>query len=123
MTLFIIYLLVTLPVIGEVMTAIGTIGGLVVFGVYLISFLPPTFKDDVEVRKNVSPYRWIFLAIFIVGILIPSERQLGYILAGHIITNAENVDKLPDNISKTLNSLLENLNATVKANQPHYVEE
>lgn len=87
----------------------------IAFGILLLSaivcFVRGAALDDEEKGKNLFIYaRKILLWAGItaaVSIPLPGETQLYALAGGYVVTNAKDVQKLPDNVVKAANAWLE----------------
>jgi hypothetical protein len=103
MELSTLYWLLILPSVGGAMLLMGafsTVG----FGVICVLSL----FDDCPWHKKVK-FNYIIIPIFmwLAGILIPSEKQMMYLIGGYAATNVENIEKLPKNVVDAANKFLE----------------
>lgn len=116
MDLFELYLLSAIPSLGVLVSLISILS-LVASAVIFIFYSINRFEEHSENEKaKTDTYfkRFLFLpkvglVLALVAVLIPNERQLYFIAGGYVASNAEGVEKLPDNISKAANAWLEKL--------------
>ena len=118
MSVFELYLIFTLPTIGYLLL----IGAVISFSITLLtglivlnelgSFHSNEKKEEIKKRAG-SFYRKIIpltIALAIVSALIPSHKTLKYMIGGYVITNADGIENLPDNVVKAANEFLERYN-------------
>ncbi len=103
MSLFTLYLITMLPSMGTAFTTLGVLS-IIVFGVWaLIVFI----EDVDEYKRLVIKYLKISFFVLFIGVLIPTNDALKYIIGGYVITNIEGIEKLPKNLIKYANTILE----------------
>ncbi len=103
MSLFTLYLITMLPKIGTAFNTIGILS-IIVFGVWaLVVFI----EKIEEYKKVVIKYLKISFFVLFIGVLIPTSDTLKYIIGGYVITNIEGIEKLPKNLIKYANTILE----------------
>ena len=115
MSLFEMYLLTRLNLIHDMMGIIflASIVALAILGMsYLLHFIYEDMDNEGVVRlTNIIKKTTIVLILAALGgTLIPSNKQLAVIFAGHWSTNSEEVKKLPDNVIKTMNNFMDKYN-------------
>lgn len=63
------------------------------------------FKD--AVKKPLIIVSASFVILSVVCMAMPSKETLAYIVGGYAVTNTEEIEKLPSNITKAANKFLE----------------
>ena len=117
-----IYWLTRLPEIKEAVPGIGL--ALLLFLLFIVYIILSMVKVDAAKDKEMGKYLdlithftkisknffIVMLSVFIISnvlnVFIPKERDLAIILAGSWATNSEEMQKLPNNVVKVINDLL-----------------
>jgi len=106
MSLFLIYMLVIMPTIGVAIAVIGFFGAVAGAICYALSY----DKGCWWYGKRYTRYMWIFGTIWIIGLLIPTQDQMKYVVGGYVVTNVEGIQDLPKNVMGAANKFLEDFN-------------
>lgn len=121
MDLSTLYWILVLPSLGTALGVIATFASalLIISGGFIFIFkedglysYEKTERESVVKRKSKTAFnlfKWSALPIFI-GVtsnLIPSEKQMMYMIGGYAATNVENIEKLPKNVVNAANKFLE----------------
>ncbi len=111
MTITQLYLFtVILPNLGrffDLMLGVFIIGLLVCALVALNTWID---SREEKIPKLYRPVRFLVISSVVVGLIgvsLPSEKQLYMLAGGYVATNAKDVAKLPDNVVKAANAWLE----------------
>lgn len=104
--MFLFYVISILPNLGNFFVGIAAIGSFVLF----ISIMYHTLES-----KRMPKFFKFWLPCIVVfsmlsASMIPSYKQMAFIVGGTWVASSEEVQKLPDNVAKTVNSYLEQLN-------------
>jgi hypothetical protein len=129
MSLFTLYLLSILPGVGGLFSGLGVILIILcVIGFFMALVADfDSCRDGMKYKKvwaNQMKKGWgvLIAAFLLIGVLIPSEKQLYFIAGGYVATNTEGVKELPDNIMNAANSWLENIADAAKQEVVNTVE-
>lgn len=73
-------------------------------------------EDWFELARKIRLKLWCIVVAVIgfISMLLPTDKDIAIILAGHWATHNEQMTKLPDNVLKTLNGLLEKAQEKLK---------
>ncbi len=103
MSLFTLYLITILPEIGATLSILGILFFIVFASLTFIVFL----EGVDEYKKRVLKFLKISFFVLFIGVLIPTSDSMKYIIGGYVITNIEGIEKLPKNLIKYANTILE----------------
>ena len=116
MDLLTIYLVLILPNFGAALAVIGGAGAAIGVGFSLSSLINGdcTYGDPEKKKAYFSTGKKTFkitgmicAPLILMAILIPSNKQMMYMIGGYAATNVEGVEKLPKNIADAANKFLE----------------
>ena len=115
MNLFTLYLIFTvLPNLNTASITLCVLSGIALI-IFMVCYVFSTGDDnanDLALCKKIIPKLLIlFVPVFILTVLIPSGKQLAYLVSGYVITNTEDIDKLPKNLVDAANKYLEDYKA------------
>ena len=119
MSLFSLYLIVTLPAIGKLLFGLAVTGTIISLCVLIFTgmgFMTMDTPSEKETRdklasitkmilKVVAPF--IILPMFVVGTLIPDKDNLYTIIGGYYVTNIDGIEDIPPSIVGAMNKFLE----------------
>ena len=111
MSVFELWLLFTLPQIGELIVVLSLSGLILSLFVGAVLFAVGRDDNDLGVtaagKKLMTRVAPMLVAAIVVGTLIPSPENMKYIVGGYVATNADSIENLPDNLAKAANKFLE----------------
>jgi len=123
-----LYWILVLPNLG---TAIGVVSSLLSIALIIYGFISIGFSDDnlyyteaserpkvIAQRKSKGGkfIKWSALPILIgmLSTLIPTDKQMMYMIGGYVVTNVQGIEKLPNNVIGAANKFLEDFNVKDK---------
>jgi len=104
MDLSTLYLILILPNIGKVLG----VASLITITLLIVFMTNASFDEEVNesFSKIKSSIKYILLCGFL-SVMIPSEKQMMYMIGGYAATNVDGIEKLPKNVVSAANKFLE----------------
>jgi len=106
MDLSTLYWILILPNLGKASLIIMACLVIIVCSVSFVSYLESNTKG-LNFSKGLIKYIIFFMLI---GIFIPSNKQMMYLMGGYAVTNIEGIEKLPKNVMGAANKFLKDFN-------------
>ena len=103
MDLLTLYLIFILPNIQGVFIFLSIVTGVAI----LASFVFGAIEENERAKAWGSSMIKVIIPFVVVASLIPSSKQMMYIIGGYAATNVENIEKLPKNVVNAANKFLE----------------
>lgn len=76
------------------------------FGFILLLKKHPYDPENIKISWLLKAFSPVFI-FFTLACIVPDKESMKLILGGYVVTNSENIEKLPDNIIKFSNAYLE----------------
>ena len=104
MSLFLLYLLVTITKLGTILSTITVAGLSVCFVLFIMACNTSRVKE-----WGASIKKWVIICTMtlVLSGILPNKSDVAYIVGGYYVTNSPEVAQLPDNILGTVNTFLE----------------
>lgn len=103
MELLTLYWIIILPSIGSVFLFIGTFSTIIISVLYALSIAQDCpWHGYLHKKHLIAP-----ILTLLIGVVIPDNRQMTYLIGGYAATNVENIEKLPKNVVNAANKFLE----------------
>jgi len=129
MDFFTLYLIIILPNLGTAVGITSTLAAitLLVWGFLMIVFVEDGLyhytKDDkkAEITKRTNTaikiFKWAILPVVLgmLSNLVPTSKQMMYLIGGYAVTNVQGVSALPENVVNAANKFLEDFSIEEKA--------
>lgn len=117
MSILELYLLNVLFQLGGILSVAAGVFFLLLPFVLLIGLLhiDAEFYGDERKQRKATLFKFtkvmasVAVICLLTSIFIPSKEQAIWIAGGHIATNAEGIEKLPDNVVRAANAFLESV--------------
>jgi len=106
MDLSTLYLIVMLPTLGNFMAITFGFITVILIGMYFIG-LDKEAPWHGMIKKG---YIILPILLWVMGIMMPNQTQMQYLIDGYAVTNIEGIEKLPKNVMGAANKFLEDFN-------------